>query len=212
MAITYSHNESTFGQAKDFLIPSKEEVILYLTIAVVILAALNYRVFIELFTRGSGLEAVDSQALMDENLTLIIYQANLGLGTATVSAFWMIVGSISYAFVWLARSLALQAREDNASLDDVAPEAHRKGHKHRIISRYTAFFAALVGLAGFLGLFIGWILPSLSKKAVLWATVSTEYGSFLWLIGAVLGVALSLYILKLLLRTFGYMMATFGNN
>ena len=202
-----SGNNTVARQARELLIPTKEEVIFYTVLSLLILGVLNYRIFVELLAEGSGIEAVDGSTLIDPRLTYVIYQTTPAFGTAAVLAFWMVVGGIVYAFMWFLRSLALQGQEDSATLD-ATPARLRNTYRHGLISRYSALSASIVGLLGYVFFLFAWLLPLLSKKAVLWATVGTSTSSFVWLFTAVAGLVVGFIVLKVLLHVFRYLVGT----
>lgn len=204
MNVTLSDNETKNQSIRAFLLPQKVEVLLYLTIAVVLLAIINYRAIMELVLNGSGVVSLDGLVFNDA-ITVAIYRAYEGLGSLSVLLLWMCIGSVVYAFGWFFRSITLSVRTDIVTTQSFSTTTSQP-HSHSTLSKYSALFASLFGILGYVFFLLNSLLPRFSTWTFAWYT--NESGSLLLLPLAVICTALGLYVLKLLFRIVRYTIQT----
>jgi len=203
--VTLSENETKSQSIWSFLLPQKVEALLYVTIAIAMLAIINYRALVELALNGSGVSDL-SNLVFSDNVTIAVYRAYEGLGSLSVLLLWMFVGCIVYAFGWFFRSITISVRSDIENTESTAANPVTSSYAHSAVSKYSALFASLIAILGYVFLLLNALLPLFSRWTFAW--YGSAGSSWLILPLAIFGLAISLYVLKLLLRITSYTLRT----
>lgn len=199
----HSHNDSLSRRIADFFVPSWLGIVAYLLAATYLLAAMNYKLFMELLVRGTSYTGIENLIAHDE-LSVVLYRLNDSLATATVMFFWLVVGALIHSLIWFFQNMLHDLHDDLTINQVVAPRVTKSTHWQSTFSRYMAFFATLFSLIGFFVLFVMFTLPQFANQAVLWVLDRNDPILYLKMLAAIVSVALCLYLIVILFKIFRY--------
>lgn len=206
MEIIYSQNQSRTSRAVSFLKPSLLEAVSFITLAFFVLLALNYRVFTNVILDGATFEQSVVLIVHDDMLD-ILQQINQTFGAITVFAFWMMVGGVAYAVVWLVEHAAVDIYDDVEGSKAIAPGDYKIQYWDSVRAKYLAFIAISISTVGLVSLFMAFFMPALADQVIEVSLDPSNPIVYVKAVAAVLIAAIGLYSSMILFRILRYITA-----
>lgn len=193
--------------AKSFFVPSWAEISLYVLISVILLIVLNVGSVLKIL----GGDYVGNPENISANFSTLLSRFsnsfNLALGGRLGQIMlWSFVGALCYIGLWLVKNVLNSFENDVISDHYLHPSGYsRAGYWGSSFSIKAFFLALLLITAAFFFVIITAVLPSV---ALLAGSASYNFHALtspLYILFAIAGVALVLYIAGILLRLIAHM-------
>jgi hypothetical protein len=207
MARYKSESEIENHEARDFFLPGITEVLLYILLAFIVVAALN---------AGNIIERLSSNYIgPPESLKASFTTLSDGFSRSFSSALggrlgqmmlWAFVGALAYIGLWLAKNVLNSFENDVISDHYLHPSTYsRAGYWGSSFSVKIFLAAEVLIIIGYFFIAVTSILPSLAALAGSAAHNFSWSSSPLYLIVAILGAALAVYIAVVLLKLLSHL-------
>jgi len=170
---------------RDLLLPSPLELLTYAVLAFIALLLLNFEAVWKIL-QGDAIQPTDASFLMTWMDSI-----SDPLGTATVFALWLGIGSVCYMIAWFVMSVFGRAREDAIEANYVGTAG--TGYWESVVAHYGAFVASSVTFALFTLLAFNYFIPAVSNLFNQSLMQLSSPGSYLNILVAALGMAGVLY-------------------
>lgn len=206
MRTLFSYNEMTKQGFWRFVVPSRIESACYVLVAFAVLLASNYQSLVDAFW-GSGTFRDSIQQSVRQNRMILALDTSHTAATVTLVGFWMVVGAISYSFIWFFQQSIMTVYDDVEHSHDVVPKTVQERYWGSVAAKYVAFFTVMFGMVafGYITLFV--VLPKASRVMLLLLGDTVTFWQVLIFGMVLLVLACLLYVLVLLLRIFHYLLA-----
>jgi hypothetical protein len=201
-AMIESQSDLAAHHARNFFIPSIAEVILYLLLGVILLVVFN---------TGDIIQRLSNNYIgSPDNLKAGFSTFSQGLSQSFSSALggrlgqiilWSFVGALVYIGIWLAKNVLNSFENDIISDHYLHPSSYsRIGYWGSSFSVKIFLAALLIKSLGYLFLAVTAVLPAVGALAGSAAYNFTPATSPIYILFAIAGVALVIYIAMVLLR------------
>lgn len=207
MATFKSESEIESHNAKGFFAPSGAEFILLVLLALILVVALNAGNIIQRLSNNY----IGPPESLRANFTTLYdgfshsFSTALG-GRLGQMLLWAFVGAVAYLSLWLAKNILNSFENDIISDHYLHPSTYSRAGYWGSSFSVKIFLAALVlVIVGYGFVLVTSVLPSLSALAG--SAVYEWHGSSspLYVLAAVLGITLALYIGRVLLRLLAHL-------
>src|SRR4029078_6254395 len=164
-----SHNTGLSPGIKELLIQSSAQVLLYLTVALLLLVFLKIKGLWTYFTTGvlAANQSDISDIINEKAQGLHRFLDSISQGRFLQIMFWLFVGCIVYLLIWFFRSIFTNIRNDFVADEYVPPGGYNRTVYWESILARKAFFACI------LAILIGYTIVGL-KIAILLAQIGMD--------------------------------------
>jgi hypothetical protein len=207
MAIYKSESEIESHEARNFFLPSLPEILLYLLLSIIIVLALNAGSIIEKLSNNY----IGSPENLKANFTTLSdgfshsFSSALG-GRLGQMMLWAFVGALAYIGLWLAKNVLNSFENDIISDHYMHPSTYsRAGYWGSSFSVKIFLAAEILIIIGYFFIAVTSILPSLSALAGSAAYSFNWSSSPLYILVAILGTALAVYVGVVLLKLLSHL-------
>lgn len=200
--IIESQSDLASHHARNFFIPSLAEVLLYLLLSVILIVVLNSGNIIRRLSNNYIGQPEKLRANFDTLSTSFNNSFSLALGGRLGQIIlWSFVGALVYIGIWLAKNVLNSFENDIISDHYLHPSSYsRLGYWGSSFSVKIFLAAMLLISLGYLFIAVTAVLPAVAALAASAAYHFQATTSPFYILFALAGVALTLYIAAVLLR------------
>jgi len=202
-----SQSEMSSHEARNFFVPSGAEAILYVLLSIVLVLVLNFGDIIQRLSNNY----IGSPQNLKANFTTLSdgfshsFSTALG-GRLGQMLLWAFVGALAYIGLWLAKNVLNSFENDLISDHYLHPSTYsRAGYWGSSFSVKIFLAAQVLITAGYFFTLITAVLPSLSALAGSAAYEFDWSSSPLYILFAILGTALAIYVGMVLLKLLSHL-------